>query len=169
MPVTFERLGAPLPAGFVLGPDASAELRWRLDPSQTSGLAPGAYRVVLSLDTPTLHAKSPPERVTLSTSPAAGPHAAELARIDDAIARGDLAAAEAQVDAVLSSDPADVRALTRKGDLLERKGDLPGAYAAFTSAADFAVRAGPNAPEGGPRHLLRRKDALAGQVSGGGY
>lgn len=165
----FERLGDVLDGPLTLAPDTETALRWRLPASEAGKLPAGKYQLTLVLDAGGITARSPPVELELTTTPGGEAHAPALLRADDALARGALAEAQAELDAVLQQQPDHVPALTRQGLVREAAAEPGAALESYRAALSAAVKEAPNAPEGGPRHLYRKFEALRVAADGGAY
>jgi tetratricopeptide (TPR) repeat protein len=154
---------APLPAEQSLEPDASADAVFWLDGAETSALADGRYTLVAELGAAT----SPPAAVTLSPEPAPLPperaREKRLRLLALLLLRGEQAAAQAEVDALLREDPDDLAALEVSGDLLAAQGRTAEARDAYSRALRAFFQRDPK-PTEPPVALLRKRQAVLRDV-----
>lgn len=153
-----------------LDSDADAEARWLVAPEDTQ-LAVGKYELVVTLDAPggadagwSGRAASPPVQLTITAPPSpVTPAWAEherLVKSHYAQARGDIAAARAEIDALLSTQPENVTALAVKGNLQEAANDKEGALKTYELALSIVAKRDVEAPEP-PTYLLHRQRELS--------
>lgn len=150
--------------------DTIAQARWLVAPEHTR-LPPGKYQLVATLDVPAVadagfsgRTTSGPVRITIADPPSpmtpAWLQEEKLVKAHYAQARGDLAGARAEVDALVAAQPGNVAALTAKGDLQDAANDKAGALKTFEQALSILAQSDEEATEP-PLYLLHRQRDLA--------
>lgn len=147
-----------------------AEARWLVAPEDT-GLAPGKYELVASLEAPAFadagwggRTTGGPVRITIAAPPSpvtpAWVEQEKLVKAHYAQAKGDLAGARAEIDALLVAQPENVAALSAKGDLQDAANDKAGALETFEQALSILAKSNEDREEP-PVYLLQRRRELA--------
>jgi len=157
---------ASLPSGsLVLDGEAVGELGWWLTPAETAAIAPGSYVITAYLDSLAVQApfdglstaKSRPVYVEV-LPPEASPAEDEVALrqlllADYFVLSGDEASALGAIDDLLSIQPANIAALTYRGQLLRMDGRLVESLDTYGAAANAFAAANPD-PQEPPTLLL---------------